>query len=149
MLTVALNAKYDWPNPVVLYSGKANIVKTPFLFFLLACAATLALAADTDSLNGKWDVQTSISGYDGAQACTFTQKNDMLTGQCVGDTGTVDISGTIHGGTVTWSYKSTYDGQPLTVQFAGVLDSSNTIKGTVNVPEFGASGGFTAKQTKK
>jgi hypothetical protein len=52
-------------------------------------------------------------------------------------------------GNVTWSYKSTYDGQPLTVQFAGVVDSSNTIKGSVNVPEFGASGDFIAKQSKQ
>jgi hypothetical protein len=72
-------------------------VKTLFFSFLLAWTTAPVLAADTESLNGKWDVQTSVSGHDSAQACTFTLKKDMLTGQCVGEAATVDIGGTIQG----------------------------------------------------
>ena len=112
-----------------------------------AFAATLA-AADGPSVGGKWQVHSSISGYENDQVCTFVQKDDGLTGSCVSDQGTVDISGKIDGNKVSWSYKSEYNGSPLTVKFEGAVDPQTGIKGSVEVPEFGVEGDFTATPSK-
>jgi hypothetical protein len=58
------------------------------------------------------------------------------------------IKGTVKGAKLYWSYKSEHEGQPLTVEYNGELDSAGTIKGTVNVPEFSVGGDFTATRSK-
>ena len=49
---------------------------------------------------------------------------------------------------MTWSYKSQYDGTAFTAKYEGALDASNKITGSVDIPEFGAGGDFTATQSK-
>ena len=114
---------------------------------LLACASALTFAADAP-LSGNWQVHLSIAGNDNDQTCTFTQKDNDLTGSCVNsDKTTVNIAGKVDGKKVSWSYKSDYNGTPLTVQFSGAIDSTK-ISGTVNVPEFAVDGDFSATQLK-
>lgn len=105
-------------------------------------------AGDPTTLNGKWHVQFSIAGNDNDQDCTFTQKDNDLTGACTSDKGAVDITGKVDGKKVTWSYKSEYNGNPLTVNFEGTLNADNKIAGTVTVPEYSVDGEFTATQPK-
>jgi len=123
-------------------------MKPLLLSFLLASAAVLATAADNPSLSGKWQVQSSIAGNDNDQACTFTQKDTDLSGTCTSDNGTVNITGKVDDKKVTWSYKSEYNGTPLTVKYEGRLESATKIVGSVSVPEFSADGDFTATQSK-
>jgi hypothetical protein len=99
-------------------------------------------------MSGKWQVHTSISGNESDAVCTFTQKDDSLTGKCATDQGTFEISGKISGTQVTWSYKSEYNGTPLTVKYAGALSAAAGLKGNVEVPEFGVAGNFTATPSK-
>ena len=123
-------------------------MKSLILCFLAATAAGLAPGADTASLAGKWQLHTSIAGNDFDMVCTFTQKDDALGGTCASDQGTFEIAGSVNGNKVTWSYKSEYNGTPLTVKYEGAVGSSNKIIGTVTVPEFSAGGDFTATQAK-
>jgi len=115
---------------------------------VLAGAVWIAFAADNSSLAGKWEVYTSIAGNDSNMVCTLDQKESAVTGVCATERGNVDITGKIDGGKITWSYKSEYQGMPLTVQYAGAMASATQIKGTVDVPELGVSGEFTANQAK-
>jgi hypothetical protein len=123
-------------------------VKKLILPLLLACASSATFAADAP-LTGNWQVHSSIAGNDNDQTCTFTQKDNDLTGSCTNsDKVTVNITGKVDGKKINWSYKSEYNGSPLTVQYAGTIDSANKIAGSVNVPEFSAEGDFTATQSK-
>jgi hypothetical protein len=123
-----------------------NVVLSSSL--LIAAAAWVSFAADAPSLAGKWDIYTSIAGNDSNMVCTFDQKDAAVTGSCATEKGNVDITGKVDGGKITWSYKSDYQGMPLTVQYAGAMTSATRIKGTVDVSEFGVSGEFTANQAK-
>ena len=116
--------------------------------FLAASAAILSSAADSPSLSGNWKVQNSISGNESEMACTFIQQDSKLTGKCASDTGSFDIAGKVEGNKVSWSFKTEYNGSPLTVAYDGTVDTAKGIKGTVNVPEASASGDFTAIQSK-
>ena len=117
-------------------------MKTLLLSLLFAAAASAA--ADAPSIAGKWQVHTSISGNESDAVCTFAQKDDALTGNCASDRGTFEITGKINGTKVTWSYKSDYNGTPLTVKYDGAVDAAAGMKGSVAVPEFNVDGNFTA-----
>jgi hypothetical protein len=110
--------------------------------------ASLAGAQETPSVSGQWQVHMSVSGTENDMTCTFTQKDGTLSGNCNSDKGKFDITGKVTGKKVAWSYKSEYDGTPLTVKFDGSLDSATKMTGSVNVPEFSADGDFTASQSK-
>ena len=114
------------------------------LVSLLLGAAALAAPADNPKFAGKWQVHSSIAGTEVDMVCTFTQKDDALAGNCVSDQGTVEITGKVNGDKVSWSYKTEYQGTPLTVKYDGAVDSDNKIKGSVDVPEFGVGGDFAA-----
>jgi hypothetical protein len=118
------------------------------LSFLLASAALVAAAADKDSLSGKWQVHQSIGGNENSQTCTFTQNGNDLSGSCGVEDKTVQIVGKVDDKKVTWSYKTEYNGSPLTLQYTGTIDPQNKISGTLLVEEFSVEGEFTATQAK-
>jgi hypothetical protein len=115
---------------------------------LLVSAITLATAADNASVSGKWQVHSSIAGTESDSTCTFTQKDNDLTGTCTGDQGSKDLTGKVDGKKITWSYKGEYQGTPLTVQFEGTLSADDQMAGSTTVPEFSVSGDFTATKAK-
>jgi hypothetical protein len=123
-------------------------MKPSALFALLSLTTGFVPAADNTSLTGKWQLHTSAAGHESDYTCTFTQKNDDLTGTCSPPPGTVQISGKVTGKKVTWTYKSEHDGSPLTVTFNGSVDSTNKIIGSVIAVEFGVEGEFTATPSK-
>ncbi len=115
--------------------------------FLLLLAAASASAAD-GALTGKWQVAIDVNGNERQQACEFVQKESELTGSCQTEGVTVKISGRVEDKKVSWSYKSEFQGQPLTAVFRGSLESATKIVGTVAAAEFGFEGPFTAIQSK-
>ena len=117
------------------------------LVSLLVSGVVLAFAADAPSLTGKWHVHNSISGNESDQICTFIQKDAGISGSCTSERGTVEVTGKVDGNKITWSYKSEYEGTPLTVNYQGVMDATK-ISGSVSVPEFSADGDFTATPEK-
>ena len=115
---------------------------------LLTATVALAAAADNASVDGKWQVHTSVAGNDSDSTCTFKQNDTDLTGACVGDQGSKDLTGKVDGKKVSWSFKSEYNGTPLTVEYEGTLSADDKIAGTTTVPEFSVDGDFTATKMK-
>ena len=123
------------------------------ILFLISAAALVAApalvaAADNVSVDGKWRVHDSIAGNESDSDCTFVQKVAELTGTCKTDQGSVTIAGKVDGKKVKWSYKSEFNGSPLTVVHEGTLSADNKITGTASVPEYSVDGDFTATQAK-
>lgn len=123
-------------------------MKALLLSFLLAGASGLASADDPPSLSGKWQVHTNVNGNENDQVCTIEQKAAELTGNCSSDQGSGAITGKVEAKNVTWTYKSTYNGNPLTVIYSGKLETAK-ITGGLNVVEFGVEGQFTAVPSKQ
>ncbi len=120
-----------------------------FLSLLLACSpAILSGAADALSVSGTWQVHNNIAGNESDHPCTFVQDGNALTGSCRSREGEMKLSGSIEDKKVTWTYKSQYEGSPITVKYDGRLESATKIVGTVNVAEYGADGEFTATLSK-
>lgn len=117
------------------------------LLILLLAAAFTAPAADAP-FTGKWQIHINIGGTERDFSCDLAQKDAELTGTCVTDNGTVKITGKAEEKKATWTYKSEYQGSPLTVTFRGSLEAADKMTGTVVAEEFGAEGEFTATQAK-
>jgi hypothetical protein len=115
---------------------------------ILAVLAALAPAAETTALSGKWQIYLTVSGTERDQACTFTQKGADLTGTCNADEGPVQITGNVTNDKVTWTYKTQYNGEPLTVTYTGTRSSATKITGSIDIAEMGLQGEFTANQSK-
>ena len=116
------------------------------LLFLSAVA--FATSTDNVSMTGKWHVHSSIAGNDSESDCTFEQKDANLSGTCTSSNGSVNITGKVEGKKITWSYKSEYNGSPLTVTHDGTLNGTDKISGTASVPEYSVDGDFTAIRSK-
>lgn len=124
-------------------SMKKLIASSTLLF------ACFAFAAGAPSLTGDWSVHNSIAGNESDQPCTFTQKDNAITGTCKSSEGKdLPVTGSVDGNKVTWKYDSEYNGSPLTLVYTATLDDSGKIAGSVEVQPFGVTGDFTAAPAK-
>jgi hypothetical protein len=116
--------------------------------FLLVASAAVAVAADAPSVSGKWQIKASVAGTEADALCTFTQKENILTGSCATDAGTFDTEGKVDDKKVTFSYKTLYNGASLLVEYEGTWDPAGTMSGTINVPDYAVSGEFSGTLQK-
>jgi hypothetical protein len=129
-----------------IQDGKARKMKKTVaaIVFMFMTSVAIASATDAPSVNGKWKVHSDIAGNESDITCTFVQAGNDLTGNCDTDQGKYDLTGKVDGKKIKWSFKSEYNGTPLTITYDGVIDASNKISGTTAVPDFGVEGEFSA-----
>ncbi|QOY90924.1 hypothetical protein [Paludibaculum fermentans] len=118
------------------------------LQLLLVSTAVVASAQDRVSLSGKWQVHLNVAGNESDQTCTLTQEGSDLTGTCDSDQATGKLAGKVADKTVAWTFKSEYNGAPLTIKYKGTLDGTSKITGSVLVEEYSVEGEFTATLAK-
>jgi hypothetical protein len=121
------------------------------LAFVLALAAVAALAQDAPapaSVAGAWKVTGDIMGYPVDTVCTFAQDGKKLTGSCksAGESKADEITGEVVEKKVTWSLKTEYNGQEITVTFKGALAEASQFKGDIDVQPLNVAGTFEAKK---
>jgi hypothetical protein len=127
---------------------KEEHMRNLFLSLVLACSPAILSAAEAPSLSGTWQIHNSIAGNESDHPCTFVQDGSDLTGTCRSREGEGRLTGKVEDKKVTWTYKSQYEGSPITLKYDGKLDSATKIVGTVNVAEYGVDGEFTATLSK-
>jgi hypothetical protein len=109
-----------------------------FVAVLIASALTLS-AAD---LTGTWSASVVLDAGSGVATFVFKQDGEKLTGTYSGTVGKADVTGTVKGDQVEWSFEASQVG---TCAYKGSIDSSGKIKGTVVYGQVG-SGTFTAEK---
>ena len=120
-----------------------KIIATVSLLF-----ASTAFAAGTPSLTGQWSIHNNVAGNESDQECKFVQTENKLTGTCKSNDKDVQISGSVDGNKVSWTYESDYNGTPLTLTYSGTFDESGKLSGTVDVDPFNVTGDFTATPSR-
>jgi len=113
------------------------------LTLLAFAAAGLAQAQTSASVTGKWKIHT-VMVQESDSTCNFTQKDTELTGECEGDNGKFNIAGKVDGQKVSWSFKTDYNGSPLTVSYDGTVSPDGKLAGASHVAEMSLDGDFTA-----
>lgn len=97
------------------------------------------------NITGEWafTVQTDQGG--GTPTITFKQDGEKLTGKYNGQLGAADLTGTVKGNDVKFTFTVDVQGQQAPVSYAGTVEK-NTMKGTLDIGGM-VNGTFTA--TKK
>ena len=113
----------------------------------LALVALLHAGPAADSLTGTWQITGDIMGTAVSAVCTFRQDAEKLSGTCERAQSSgqaVQLTGEMKDGKVQFQYDVDYQGEKVTVAYAGVLASPRELKGTVEAKQYAAVGNFTA-----
>ena len=116
-------------------------MRTLLVVLSLTLLSLILTAAD---LSGTWSADVTLDAGSGTATFAFKQAGDKLTGTYTGVAGTADVTGTVKGSDVEWSFQAAEVGQ---VSYKGKLDSSGKIVGTVAYGQLG-NGKFTAQKQK-
>src|SRR5262249_1198249 len=104
----------------------------------------VAQDAPTD-LTGKWTFEVTTQLGTGTPSIELKQQGDKLTGHYVGQLGETDLTGTVKGSTVTFSFNVNVQGMDIHVTYNGTMEGKSAMKGTVTFEGLG-DGTFTAKK---
>lgn len=121
---------------------------TRVLFVVVLAGAlftTARLEAQATNVTGEWafNVQTDQGG--GTPTLTFKQDGEKLTGKYVGQLGNADLTGTVKGNAIHFTFTLDVQGQQAPVTYDGTVEK-NTMKGKMDIGGM-VNGTFTA--TKK
>jgi len=116
------------------------------IVFVVGLLASAQLGAQAgNNITGEWGftVQTDQGG--GTPVITFKQDGEKLTGKYNGQLGAADLTGTVTGSDVAFTFTIDVQGQQAPVSYKGTVEK-NTMKGTLDIGGM-VNGTFTA--TKK
>ena len=115
---------------------------------IFALVVTLVMPASAQGVNvtGSWVFDVQTGGGSGQPNVTFKQDGEKLTGHYSSQTlGEADLTGTVKGNAITFTFNASAQGQQIDVNYAGTVDG-NTMKGTVNMAGGQLTGTFTGKK---
>ena len=92
-----------------------------------------------------WAFEVQTDQGAGSPMITFKQDGEKLTGHYVGTFGESDLTGTVTGADISFSFGASVQGISLTSTYKGTVESDTTMKGTVTIEQVGG-GTFTAKK---
>jgi len=110
-----------------------------FLLGLLASSQSFAQGAN---ISGEWAFTVTTDQGAGTPAITFKQDGEKLTGKYVGQLGTADLTGTLKGGAIHFTFTLDVQGQQAAVTYDGTVEK-NTMKGKLDIGGM-VTGTFTA-----
>jgi len=113
--------------------------------FAIALLGPAHLRAQATDVTGEWTftVQTDQGG--GTPVITFKQAGEKLTGKYAGQLGNADLTGTVKGNVIHFTFTLDVQGQQAPVTYDGTVEN-NTMKGKLDIGGM-VNGTFTA--TKK
>ena len=117
----------------------------------IAAVAAVVLASfapvmgQAANITGEWAFTVTTDQGGGTPTITFKQDGEKLTGKYTGQLGAADLTGTIKGNDVKFTFTIDVQGQNAPVSYAGTVEK-NTMKGTLDIGGM-VNGTFTA--TKK
>ncbi|HLW76801.1 MAG TPA: hypothetical protein VKS01_07435 [Bryobacteraceae bacterium] len=97
---------------------------------LLMLSAAITFAAD---ISGKWTLNVVLDAGSGAAQFEFHQDGEKLTGKYSGAVGQADVTGTVKGDKVEFSFTT----QAGTVKYSGSLEGDKKMSGTCEYGELG------------
>ena len=116
------------------------------LSFVAVPHVLFAQGAKVD-LTGAWAFETMTDAGPGAPSVTLKQDGEKLTGHYSSATlGEADLTGSVKGSEFTFSFNADLQGQAVPVTYKGTIESTTSLKGTLDLAGGLASGTFTAKK---
>lgn len=121
---------------------------TQVLFAVVLAGAfftTALLEAQATNVTGEWAFTVQTDQGSGTPTLTFKQDGEKLTGKYAGQLGNADLTGTVKGNAIHFTFTLDVQGQQAPVTYDGTVEK-NTMKGKMDIGGM-VNGTFTA--TKK
>ena len=101
--------------------------------------------AEKVNVTGKWAFTVETAAGSGTPTITFTQDGEKLTGKYSGQLGEADLTGTVKGQDIAFTFNVDAQGTMLNFKYAGTIEGKDAMKGKVEIVGLG-EGTFTAKR---
>ena len=124
---------------MLAFAAQRGHMKTIFTLALLVAVA------QGMNVTGDWVFNVTTDQGSGTPTMTFKQDGEKLTGTYNGQFGTAELTGTVKGNAIQFSFTIDVQGQQAPATYKGTVEK-NTMKGTMDIGGM-VSGTFTA--TKK
>ena len=111
----------------------------------VALVASVPLLAQGTNVTGDWAFTVTTDQGGGTPTMTFKQDGEKLTGKYNGQFGSADLTGTVKGNAIQFTFTIDVQGQQAPATYKGTVEK-NTMKGSMDIGGM-VSGTFTA--TKK
>jgi hypothetical protein len=115
-------------------------IRTMLLFALIPVAA---LAHD---VSGKWTFQVETGAGSGSPTFVFKQAGEKLTGTYSGTFGTAELTGTVTGDDIQFSFEVSVQDQKGKIVYKGKIDSPDKMHGNVDLAGLGSGNWTGVKQ---
>jgi hypothetical protein len=104
--------------------------------------STARLAAQATNVTGEWAFTVETDQGGGTPMITFKQDGEKLTGKYAGQLGNADLTGTVKGNAIHFTFTIDVQGQQAPVTYDGTVEK-NTMKGKLDIGGM-VNGTFTA-----
>ncbi len=119
------------------------MLKVARSILLLTCLSTIAFATD---VSGKWTFNVETEAGSGSPTFVFKQAGEKLTGTYSGTFGTAEVSGTVKGDDIQFSFEATVADQKAKVVYTGKISAADKMKGEVEFTGLGKGTWTASKQ---
>jgi hypothetical protein len=115
---------------------------------VLVLAALIAAPsfAQGTNVSGTWAFTVTTDQGSGNPTLTFKQEGEKLTGKYEGQLGAADLTGTVKGTAINFTFTLDVQGQQAPVTYAGTVEK-DSMKGTMNIAGM-VNGTFTGTKNK-
>ena len=124
---------------------KSIIRVLTIVVFAIGLLSTARLDAQGTNVTGEWAFNVTTDQGGGTPTITFKQDGEKLTGKYAGQLGNADLTGTVKGNAIHFTFNIDVQGQQAPVTYDGTVEK-NTMKGKLDIGGM-VNGTFTA--TKK
>ena len=114
------------------------------LTMIAAISSANAQATKVD-VTGKWAFNVETAAGSGTPTITFKQDSEKLTGKYAGQLGEADLTGTVKGQDIAFTFNVDAQGTMLNFKYSGTIENKDALKGKVEIVGLG-EGTFTAKR---
>lgn len=108
-----------------------TLFTTAIVVVALGLSSATLLAQGTN-VTGEWAFTVTTDQGSGNPTFTFKQEGEKLTGQYNGTFGTADLTGTVKGNAIQFSFTADVQGQQAPITYKGTVEK-NTMKGTLDI----------------
>ena len=123
---------------------RRNAAVGAIVMLVVAVSAVHGAAQAKVDVTGKWAFSVETSAGAGQPTFTFKQDGEKLTGHYTGTFGEADLTGTVKGADISFSFTVDAQGTALKETYTGTVDK-DTMKGKLVIEGFG-EGTFTGKK---
>ena len=106
----------------------------------------LSLAAFAHDISGKWAFNVETSAGSGSPTFVFKQAGEKLTGTYSGTFGTAELTGTVKGDAIEFSFEASVGDQKGKIVYTGKIEAADKMKGDVELAGVGKGTWTGAKQ---